>query len=173
MLDLSDNSLSRDQFAAAGATPGARLPLGATGAVFTWPDAGPGEPDNWIPHGQRIGLHDTRATGISFLGLATNGPSQGTAVVEYTDGSAQEVPVQLTDWTPGTSYQFGNTPLITTQGRNNASGGTDTAQAKVFATVPTALDPAKHVAAVVLPQGSDRGVMHIFDVALTDRPPTG
>lgn len=168
-LDLSDNSLSREQLAAAGATPGARLPLGDTGAVFTWPDAAPGEPDNWIPHGQRIDLHNAPATAISFLGLATNGPSQGTAVVEYTDGSSRQVPVQFTDWTPGTAYQFGNTPLITTNGRNNVSGGSDSAQAKVFATVPTALDPGKRVASVVLPQGTDRGVMHIFDVTLTTR----
>src|SRR5690606_34550583 len=86
-LDLSDNSLSRERLAQEGAAPGAKLRLGDTGVEFTWPDTGPGEPDNWIPHGQRIPLGGKRATGISFLGLATNGPSQGTAVVEYTDGS--------------------------------------------------------------------------------------
>ncbi|MBQ1091926.1 GH92 family glycosyl hydrolase [Streptomyces sp. B93] len=168
-LDLSDNSLSRERLAEAGAAPGARLPLGDTGIRFTWPDTEPGEPDNWIPHGQRIDMGGARATGISFLGLATNGPSSGTAVVEYTDGSTQEVGVQLTDWTPGTNHQFGNQPLVTTTGRNRADGGTDTVQTKVFGTVPRLLDPDKRVAAVVLPQGTDRGVMHIFDVALTTK----
>ncbi|MFF1485974.1 GH92 family glycosyl hydrolase [Streptomyces sp. NPDC058319] len=172
-LDLSGNSLSRDRLAAAGAAPGARLPLGATGAVFTWPDTAPGEPDNWIPHGQRIALGGARGTGITFLGLATNGPAQGEAVVEYTDGSTQRVPVGLTDWTPGTDYRFGNVPLVTTEGRNTAGGGSDSAQAKVFATAPVALDPDRRVASVVLPQGSDRGVLHIFDVALTGGPRTG
>ncbi|MER5428049.1 GH92 family glycosyl hydrolase [Streptomyces sp. NPDC002588] len=166
-LDLSDNSLSREQLAAAGAAPGAALPLGDTGIEFTWPDTEPGQPDNWIPHGQRIPMGGVPAGGVSFLGLATNGPSQGTAVVEYTDGSTQSVPVQFTDWTPGTAYQFGNVPLVTTTGRNRAAGGSDTLQAKVFATSPQLLDPARRVAAVVLPQGTDRGVMHVFDVALT------
>ncbi|MGQ5580580.1 GH92 family glycosyl hydrolase [Streptomyces sp. ECR3.8] len=169
-LDLSDNSLSRERLAEAGAAPGAKLPLGDTGVVFTWPDTGPGEPDNWIPHGQRVPLGGRQATGISFLGLATNGPSQGSAVVEYTDGSTQTVPVGLTDWTPGTDHGFGNEPLVVTTGRNRAAGGSDTAQTKVFGTRPVALDPAKRVAAVVLPRGTDRGVMHVFDVALTDRP---
>jgi hypothetical protein len=43
-------------------------------------------------------------------------------------------------------------------------------QTKVFGTRPVALDPGKRVVAVVLPRGTDRGVMHVFDVALTDRP---
>lgn len=89
-LDLSDNSLSRDRLAEAGATPGARLPLGGTGIEFAWSDAGPGEPGNWIPHGQRLR----------------------------------------------------------------------------FATRPQALDPARRVTAVVLPESTDRGVMHVFAVAL-------
>ena len=76
----------------------------------------------------------------------------------------------LTDWTPGTDYRFGNEPLVTTTGRNRASGGADTVQTKVFATRPQLLDPDKRVAAVVLPQGTDRGVMHVFDVALTTKP---
>lgn len=169
-LDMSDNSLSRDKLAAAGAGPGDQLPLPGTGVTFTWPDTGPGEPDNWIVHGQRVAMDKEQATGISFLGLATNGPAQGTAVVEYTDGSTQTVAVQLTDWTPGTDYRFGNVPLVTTTGRNHADGGTDTVQAKVFATKPQLLDPDKRVAAVRLPERSDRGIMHVFDVALTAKP---
>ncbi|GHE50076.1 hypothetical protein [Streptomyces sp. AC04842] len=43
-------------------------------------------------------------------------------------------------------------------------------QTKVFGTRPVALDPAKRMAAVVLPRSTDRGVMHVFDVALSDRP---
>jgi predicted alpha-1,2-mannosidase len=163
-LDLSDNSLSRERLAAAGAAPGAELPHGDTGAVFTWPDTEPGEPDNWLPYGQRVDLPDTRAAGISFLGLATNGPAQGAATVEYTDGSTQQVMVRLTDWSAG-SPAFGNTALVQTVGRNNARGDSDTLPAKVFATAPEALDATRTVTAVILPQGSDRGVMHIFDVA--------
>jgi hypothetical protein len=72
--------------------------------------------------------------------------------------------VRLTDWSAG-SPAFGNTALVRTVGRNNARGDSDTLPAKVFATAPEALDATKTVTAVILPQGSDRGVMHIFDVA--------
>ncbi|WP_433340384.1 GH92 family glycosyl hydrolase [Streptomyces sp. CA-253872] len=172
-LDLSDNSLSRERLAEAGAAPGAKIPLGDTGVTFTWPRTAPGEPDNWIPHGQRIavgGRTGTAATGISFLGLATNGPAQGTARVEYTDGTTQDVPVALTDWTPGTDYRFGNVPLVETTGRNRADGTADTTRTVVFGTAPEALDPAKRVKSVVLPQSSDKGVLHLFDVSLTTKP---
>jgi hypothetical protein len=50
---------------------------------------------------------------------------------------------------------------------DEADHATDTLPAKIFATAPEALDGAKTATAVVLPQGSDRGVMHIFDVATT------
>ncbi|MET4674061.1 GH92 family glycosyl hydrolase [Streptomyces sp. PvR018] len=174
-LDLSDNSLSREKLAAAGAAPGAKLPLGDTGATFTWPKAEAGEPDNWIPHGQRIDLtarggKGVKATGISFLGLATNGPSQGLASVEYEDGSTQNVAVQFTDWTPGTNYLYGNVPLVATEGRNKVNGTSDTTRTVVFGTVPQVLDGKKRVKSVVLPQGTDRGIMHVFDVALTTNP---
>ncbi|MYT89941.1 alpha-mannosidase [Streptomyces sp. SID8359] len=174
-LDLSDNSLSREKLAAAGAAPGAKLPLGDTGVTFTWPKAKQGQPDNWIPHGQRVNLtggngRGTRATGISFLGLATNGPSQGMARVEYEDGSTQNVAVQFTDWTPGTDYLYGNVPLVVTEGRNKVNGTSDTTRTVVFGTVPQVLDAKKRVRSVVLPQGTDRGIMHIFDVALTANP---
>ncbi|WP_253194488.1 GH92 family glycosyl hydrolase [Streptomyces sp. MP131-18] len=170
-LDASAHTLPRESLAEAGATPGGTLRAEAIGTEFTWPDTGPGEPDNWVPHGQRVDLDDAGAASVSFLGLATNGPSQGTATVEYTDGSSQEVPVQFTDWTPGGSYSFGNTPVLTVPGRNVADGTRDNTEAVVLATAPAALDPSKTVDAVVLPEGSDRGVMHIFDVALSDHEP--
>ncbi len=91
-------------------------------------------------------------------------------MVEYTDGSTRSVPVRFTDWTPGTDHRFGGEPLVTTTGRNRAAGGPDTVETKAFATRPEPLKPQKRVAAAVLPQGTDRGVMHVFDVALTDRP---
>lgn len=174
-LDMSGHSLSREKLAAAGASPGARLPFGDTGVTFTWPEAAPGEPDNWVPHGQRVDLsggdaRGARAGGISFLGLATNGPAQGTAVVEYADGTSQDVDVRLTDWTPGTDYRFGNVPLVITEGRNLADGTADTARTVVLATAVQALDPSKRVRSVVLPEGTDRGVMHVFDVALAGVP---
>ncbi len=167
-MDLSDWSLSREALADAGAAPGARLPLGDTGLAFTWPDVAPGRPDNWIVAGQRLDVAGGRAEAISFLGLSTNGPATGTAVVEYTDGTRQEVPVTLTDWAQQPTA--GNRVLVETGRRNHRSGSTGTGTFRVFATEPVALDPTKVVDAVVLPQGTDRGIMHVVDVALRALP---
>jgi predicted alpha-1,2-mannosidase len=161
-MDLSDWSFSREALAAAGAAPGATIKHGTTGIEFTWPDTAPGQPDNWIPNGQRVDLPNEKAGSISFLGLATNGPSTGTAVVEYTDGSTQQVPVTLNDWTGSGN---GNTELVTTTRRNNAAGGTENRTIRVFGTKPAALDVTKTVEAVTLPKASYSGVMHIFDVS--------
>ncbi|WP_461003154.1 GH92 family glycosyl hydrolase [Streptomonospora sediminis] len=165
-LDFSDWSLSRAALAGAGAEPGAEIPFDGTGIEFTWPDTEPGQPDNWIPHGQRIGVDRSGAGKISFLGLATNGPAAGTATVRYTDGSSRQVAVEFTDWAAPAAG--GNTALITVGGRNNADGSTGDGTFSVFATRPVVLDPDKTVEEVVLPRGSDRGTMHIFDVALAE-----
>ncbi|NGO06707.1 glycoside hydrolase family 92 protein [Streptomyces sp. HC44] len=170
-MDFSDWSLSRESLAKAGAKPGAEIPLDGTGITFTWPDTAPGKPDNWLPHGQRVDLANAPADSISFLGLATNGPAAGTATVEYTDGSTQQVALGFTDWaapasaSASTSTSAGNIELITVTGRNNANGSSGDGTFRVFATRPAALDAGKVVDAVVLPQGSDQGVMHVFDVA--------
>jgi len=163
-MDLSDWSFSRQTLAASGAAPGARIAHGDTGIAFTWPDTAPGEPDNWIANGQRVDLPDQNAGSISFLGLATNGPSTGAAVVEYTDGSTQRVQVSLADWS-NASPGNGDTPLVTVNGRNNANGTTGTGTFHVFGTRPAALDRSKTVDAVVLPQATYSGIMHVFDVA--------
>jgi hypothetical protein len=161
-MDLSNWSFSRETLAAAGAAPGATIVHPGTGIEFTWPDTEAGTPDNWIPNGQRVDLPDEKAGSISFLGLATNGPSTGKAIVEYTDGSTQQVSVTLNDWTGSGN---GNTPLVVVNGRNNTDGGTGTGTFKVFATRPAALDITKTVTAVILPQADYSGVMHIFDVS--------
>ncbi|WP_205855777.1 glycoside hydrolase family 92 protein, partial [Phytoactinopolyspora endophytica] len=121
-MDLSDWSFSRETLAEAGAAPGETIPFDDADIEFTWPVTEPGEPDNWIPHGQRVDLEDQQAASISFLGLATNGPSSGDATVVYTDGSTQRVNVTFTDWAQGAGD--GNTELVTVDGRNGADGST-------------------------------------------------
>ena len=160
-LDLSDWSLSRSGVPA----PGAAVPLGSTGVTFTWPSAAPGTPDNWIPHGQRVDLPNRQASSVSFLGLATNGPSAGTATVVYTDGTTQAVNVSFADW--AATPPAGNTAVVTLSGRNNANGTAGTGTFRVFATDPVALDASKTVDAVLLPESTDKGIMHVFDVAVS------
>ena len=161
-LDLSDWSLSRTSLAAAGVTPGASVP----GTAFTWPAAEPGEPDNWIPHGQRILVKNAVKGGsLSFLGLATNGPAAGTAVVTYTDGTTKDVPLSLSDW--AASPASGESAVITLSGRNNVNGTAGTGTFRVFASKPVVLDADKTVASVTLPELTDKGIMHVFDVAVS------
>lgn len=164
-MDLSDWSLSRNALAAAGATPGAALTVpGLSTTTFTWPSAAPGAPDNWIPHGQRIAVGKA-GTSVSFLGLATNGPATGTATVQYTDGTSQQVTVMFGDW--AAAAPAGNAEALTLAGRNNVNGTAGTGTFRVFATTPATLDPARTVAAVTLPEYTDKGIMHIFDVAVS------
>ncbi|MDN6428832.1 MAG: GH92 family glycosyl hydrolase, partial [Propionibacterium sp.] len=163
-LDAAGATLSYEKLASQGVTPGAPLPFGDTGVTFTWPGSADGaHPDHYIPHGQRLDVANVSTTGISFLGLATNGPSTGNASVVYTDGSTHTVTVSLSDWTPST-VPAGNTALVELQGRNTREGGSDTARPKLFATDVAGLDPSKTVDAVILPTTVDKGVMHIFAV---------
>ncbi|GAB4083831.1 hypothetical protein GCM10028784_04610 [Myceligenerans cantabricum] len=167
-MDLSDWSYSRESLADAGVTPGGEVPFESAGITFTWPDTAEGEPDNWIVAGQRVDLEDAPAQAVSFLGLATNGPSRGTAYVEYTDGSRQPVETELTDWAAGPGG--GNTTLVEVSGRNGRDGDSGSGTFRVFATRPAQLDGSKTVDAVVLPEHTDRGIMHVFDVATTTEP---
>ncbi|MFI1995493.1 GH92 family glycosyl hydrolase [Actinoplanes sp. NPDC020271] len=161
-MDLSDWSLSRTALAAAGATPGAALTVGGT--TFTWPSAAPGMPDNWIPHGQKVTVGKA-ASSVSFLGLATNGPATGIATVQYTDGTSQPVTVTFGDWAG--AAPAGNVEALTLPGRNNVNGTAGTGTFRVFATTPVALDAGKTVASVALPEHTDKGIMHVFDVAVS------
>ncbi|KUL29233.1 alpha-mannosidase [Actinoplanes awajinensis subsp. mycoplanecinus] len=151
-LDLSDWSLPRSALPA----PGAAI------AGFTWPSAAPGTPDNWIPHGQRVDLPDAAATSVSFLGLATNGPATGVATVQYTDGSSQQVNVTFGDWAAGAVG--GNVEVLSVPARNNANGTSAAGTFRVFS-ASVAVDAARTVDAVLLPEGTDKGIMHVFDVA--------
>jgi predicted alpha-1,2-mannosidase len=161
-IDLSDWSLSRESLAAAGLKPGSPVP----GTGFTWPSAEPGTPDNWIPHGQSITIKDAPKDGtLSFLGLATNGPATGTAVVTYKDGSTQDVPFALSDWAAAPAT--GETAVATLNARNNVNGTAGTGTFRVFASAPVTLAADKVVASVRLPEGTDKGIMHIFDVAVS------
>ncbi|MGO2746996.1 GH92 family glycosyl hydrolase [Microbacterium sp.] len=164
-LDAGGVSLSRQDLEKAGVTAGSEIPLGETGVVFTWPDTAAGEMDHWIPSGQVLEFGDTAASGISFMGLATNGPSRGTAVVTYSDGSSQNVDVRLSDWVPG-NVEAGNFRLIDLTKRNSLSGGSDTTKPTVFGTSVVPLDATKTVRSVTLPTEVSKGIMHVFDVAL-------
>ncbi|WP_273488265.1 GH92 family glycosyl hydrolase [Ancrocorticia populi] len=168
-LDVNGATLSYEKLEEQGVVPGGEVPFEDGGVTFSWPkSADGGHPDHYIPHGQYVKAEEgLSSTGISFLGLATNGPSSGTATVVYTDGTEQDVPVSFSDWTTDSPTQ-GDTALLTLNGRNTKDGGSDTAKPNLYATEVVGLDESKTVEGVILPTDVDKGIMHLFSVGFQD-----
>ncbi len=168
-FDGSGYSYSATALSGAGVNPGSTVTAG--GSTFTWPNVAPAalysaKPDNYQAVGQTIPASGSGS--IAFLGSATNGPSTGTAVVKYTDGTTQSVSLSFSDWTlnGGTaSVQSGNTTAITTSHRNSQTGTADQHSAYVFATTPVSLTSGKTVASVTLPSSANQGSLHVFSIA--------
>ena len=162
-FDGGGYSYSAQALASAGVTPGATLHAG--GATFTWPTAASGKPDNYEANGQTVAASGSGA--ISFLGAANNGPSSGTATVRFTDGTSQNVQINLSDWTLGGgagTAVAGNTTAATAAYRNQAGAGSDAVKTYLFATAPAALASGKTVSEVKLPGDVNAGGMHVFAV---------
>jgi lysophospholipase L1-like esterase len=160
-------SYSADALAAAGVTPGATITAG--GLTFAWPDVASCAQDNILAAGQTILLSgQAGATTLGLLGSSSNGAAQGTVVINYTDGTSTTQTVSFNDWANGPGN--GDTAAVTMGYRNSAGGSSQTLSMYVYATtVP--VDPAKTVAAVVLPDVSSTisgagTAMHIFALAL-------
>lgn len=166
-IDGDGFSYSATGLANTGLTPGATVTAGTL--TFTWPDAAPCAPDNILAAGQTM-LVNAKAgqTTLGLLGSSTNGSSQGTIVINYTDGTSSTQTVSFNDWAGGPGN--GDTAVATMPYRNSTSGASQTLNVYVYATtVP--VDSARTVASIVLPNvSSNVGVgvtaMHIFAVGL-------
>jgi len=155
---------SAQALATAGVSPGSQLT--ASGTTFTWPNVSAGSADNYQANGQTVAVSGSGT--IAFLGAATNGPSTGTATVNFTDGTSQTVTLSFSDWTlngGSASVQAGNTVATTTSYRDTTSGGQDTVTTNVFATSPISLPSGKTVTSVTLPTTADQGELHVFAIA--------
>jgi hypothetical protein len=137
------------------------------GMVFTWPNALPGQPDNYVPQGQTIPVTPiSNANVLGFLGVSTLGPSSGKATIHYTDGSVQTITLGFSDWTLGADTKpisFGNGKLATMNYRNTPNGQ-EQVNTYVFYTDFT-LQAGKTVQSVTLPSTTNGGQMHIFAIA--------
>jgi len=160
-------SYSADALGAAGLTPGAAVK--ADGLSFTWPIVAACSPDNILAAGQTMLVNGTAgASSLGLLGSSTNGSSQGTIVINYTDGTSSTQTVSFTDWaqSPGGA----DTAVATMPYRNQISGGQQSITMYVFATtVP--VDSSKTVASITFPAvanqvGQSVTAMHIFAVSL-------
>jgi IPT/TIG domain len=159
-------SYSADALAAAGLTPGATVNAG--GLTFTWPNVAACALDNILAAGQTMQVQGKSGAGtLGLLGSSTNGSSQGTIVINYTDGTSSAQNVSFTDWaqSPGGA----DTAVATMPYRNSVSGTSQTITMYVFATtVP--VDSSKTVASVTFPDvsnsvGANTTAMHIFAIS--------
>lgn len=166
-IDGTGHSLSAEDLAADGWTPGAALTL--DGTPLRWPNVAPGAPDNVVADGQRIAVGGS-GDALTFVVASTAGATTGTGTVTYADGSTQTFTLSNGDWYTGPTDSMAvqlpdwNTPT-----------GTQSAAVKLTPdTVP--IDPAKQLAAVTLPAisatpGPDTPALHVF--ALGVRPSAG
>ena len=165
-FDGVNYSYSATALSNAGINPGSTL--SADGVSFTWPNVAAGQPDNYDANGQTI--PESGSGAISFLGSASNGPSSGTAVVNYTDGTTQDVPISFSDWTlngGSASTLAGETTAATMSYRNQAGASSDSISTYLFATNPMNLAAGKTVASVTLPSNVAVGALHVFAIGFT------
>lgn len=165
-FDGGGYSYSAQALSAAGITPGSQLT--ASGTTFTWPNVPAAAADNYQANGQTVAISGSGTSGkIAFLGSATNGPSTGTATVNFTDGTTQTVTLSFSDWTlnaGSASVQSGNAVAISTTYRDDSSGAQQTVTTNVFATTPVSLTSGKTVASVTLPSSANQGALHVFAI---------
>ncbi|HYK67966.1 MAG TPA: GH92 family glycosyl hydrolase [Streptosporangiaceae bacterium] len=156
---------SATALANAGLTPGATVT--ADGLTFTWPNVAACSPDNILAAGQTMLMSPVSgASTLGLLGSSSDGGSQGTIVINYTDGTSSTATVSFNDWAsaPG----GGDTAVATMPYRNSASGTSQGITMYVFATT-VSVDSSKTVASITFPDVSNQvgqTAMHIFAVSL-------
>ena len=160
-------SYSATALAQQGLTPGASVT--ADGLTFTWPNVAACDMDNILAAGQTMLVQGKAgATTLGLLGVSTNGGSQGTVTINYTDGTSSTQPVSFNDW--ASSPSAGDTAVATMPYRNSIGGSSQTITMYVFATtVP--VDSTKTVQSITLPDVSNTvangtTAMHIFALSL-------
>jgi glycosyl hydrolase family 20 len=165
-IDGDGSSLSAQQLAGIGVTPGG--PVSHGGFTFAWPAPAAGQPDNVLADGQTIQLSGSGHT----LGLLTTGtytPPPGTLTVTYTDGTTTTATISDPDWQA--APPAGSDVAITTTYHNWTGAGRVNRNAYLYLhAVP--LDPAKTVASVTLPAIGDHTTggtpaLHVFALALS------
>ncbi|MEP9381271.1 TIM-barrel domain-containing protein [Nocardioides cheoyonin] len=161
-FDGYGDSYSAQALAAAGFTPGGDL--SADGLTYHVPDTARGEPDNVIAAGQTLAVPDG-ASAYGLLASATGTRPTGTVVVTYADGSTDNVPISVDNWTlSGGQQQAVNPIAVRTPYRNcpNCGGRQNTATYLYSVRVP--LDPDKQAITVSLPGDATGGEIHVFAV---------
>ncbi|GCE04909.1 hypothetical protein [Dictyobacter aurantiacus] len=171
-FDNAHNSYSDDLLRSAGINAGDNTFYNPTGMVFTWPNAVPGSPDNYVAAGQTLSVDSVpNANILGFLGSASGGPSYGKATINYVDGTTQSFTLGFSDWTLGggkSPISFGNGTLTSLPYRNTPNGFQLVTNYVFYTDV--AIQPGKAVKSVTLPSKVTGGAMHVFAVATKEGP---
>jgi beta-glucosidase len=155
-LDGSGYSLSAQELASVGVTPGGTVTSGSTS--FTWPDAPVGTPDAVTTAGQIVSVSGS-GSALSFLGAGTNGTQSGPVTLTYTDGTTSTSTLTMADWFSNAAVP-GCSLVVTVPGWNTPPNSTYPHTQKVSlysASVP--LTAGKTLAYVTLP---NLGGLHVF-----------
>ncbi len=159
-------SYSAQALAAEGLTAGGSYSSPA-GVKYTMPNAQPGAPDNVQAAGQTVMVKQlTGETELGFIGSAAEGPSVGTATVNYTDGSSQQVQLGMSDWTlnaGSSSPSYGNGTVAKIGYRNGSNGTPQTIDTYLFS-AEFPLQSGKTVESITLPSSTNQGSIHIFAI---------
>jgi hypothetical protein len=165
-FDGNGASFSAQALAAAGASPGATIT--SSGIPFTFANVPAGTNDNTVADGQWIGMSGSGTT-LGFLVSATYGPVTGTGQIIYADGSTQSYTITAPDWFSTTPPADGAV-AVNSSYQNRQGNTTYNHTADIFSvTVP--LDPAKVLAAVLLPPvgalANGSPSLHVFAMAMS------
>ncbi|MFC4562512.1 SGNH/GDSL hydrolase family protein [Nocardiopsis mangrovi] len=161
-LDGSGRGLTAGSLAAAGWGPG--QPITLNGTRLTWPDSGPGEPDNVVADGQRV-LVEGSGDALTLIATATGGDATGSGTVHYADGGTAPLALAVPDWSTGPH------PAKAVQLPVSSTPQGETASPVRLYTVTAPIDADREVAYVALPRASGAARIHVFALAL--REPAG
>lgn len=164
-MDIFGDSFSAEALRAVKLAPG--TPFTFNGVRFIWPAAAPGSATAMHVHGQQLPVQATSTfSTLAFLGASYYGNAQAALTLHYTDGSAQQVSLGITDWTLSLGFgtvQFGNAVAATMPYHNNGAGQV---QQKVYifeAEIP--LQRGKILARIDFPANTSSGQMLIFTIS--------
>jgi alpha-galactosidase len=158
-FDGYDDSFSAQALAAAGVRPGSTVRAG--GAVFSWPAAPAGQPDNVQGSGATVQVTGSGSR-LAFLGSAY-GASRGTVTVTYTDGTTSTDTIGFPSWCCAAKHRFGALPAIVMNHYDFFTGPEDFGTHYDIYENAVPLEPGRTVERVRLPRNR---AIHVFALAV-------
>ncbi|HWM12771.1 MAG TPA: PKD domain-containing protein, partial [Solirubrobacteraceae bacterium] len=163
--DFDDGNFDDAGWAFAGDTMPPAGPFTTGGVPFSFPGYGPGEKNSVEANGQALPLPSGRYDEVALLASAHHGNPSATAVVNYADGTSQNVTLALTDWA-AQGPAFGETVAIAADHRHSQNG--DVAPPVNIWVQTLTIDGEREVESITLPE-EDR--IHLFAVSLREAVP--